>query len=183
MVAVLRDAAFRRKQQPRSSDHVCLTYLRPMRFSISSWVLAAVLLGCGGGDSRPEPRLYRTTFELGPGIPAEARPPSRSSSYLDLIVEDGTCGGADPEDRLERVDIRNDVDALIVTVWMKDLRPGEVCAGVGRDFVHRVKLPEPVRARAIIDAGFSDGEPWAVELEPRGRAARGELRDRFDVFN
>jgi hypothetical protein len=144
--------------------------------------------GCGEsreGDAKRE--LYRTTFHLGPdALWDDPVPPSRHADFLDLIVEDGTCGGeGHPRQRLHRVDVKQDLDAVVISVWMRkdDLAEDVECAGVGILFVRRVKLARPIGERGIIDAGFSKGEPPEVELEPRDRAARRRLRERYHVFN
>ena len=99
-------------------------------------------------------------------------------------MEDGSCG-QDPEERLHRVDVTEDTDALAISVWMREeqLEEGTGCAGVGIDFVWRMALDHPIGERGIIDAGYSKGEPWEVELEPRDPGARRRLRGRYDVFN
>jgi hypothetical protein len=102
---------------------------------------------------RRETGTYVTGFALVGGDTAADLTRLRQQRHLTIGVSDGICAGTDerpPEQRFERVELRETREQVVGTVRMRQTR-GEVCSGVGQGFTATVRLARPIGPRALID--------------------------------
>jgi hypothetical protein len=62
----------------------------------------------------------------------------------------------------------------MITVWVRESSSGRICAGVGAEIIHLVRLGHPLGSRVLVDGSTS---PPAV----RGRSVQGALSSAVGV--
>jgi len=163
---------------------------------LGATVFAAVAIGSAVGAERGDrahvPRSYKAMWSSprSSSVGHGARPFRRDSRTLDIAVMDGTCFPSAPAEqtdarrRLGQVIVREARDRVTVAVIMRPERPlpaGEACAGVGKDFLYRVRLRHPVGRRAVVSDQVYDAPDTpiiyrALDHSIQGRLERSYLR-------
>ncbi len=162
--------------------------------AIGAMVLVALIVGAlvlpQQGDQKGAPLLYKASWTPPQGGRLEpgARAFRRDRRTFDIAVEDGTCfpsepaSRTDPRRRLRQVRVRERQDRVIITVVMRPERPlpaGEVCGGVGRAFLHRVRLAHPVRRRAVVSDQVYDAPATPIIYRALDHSIQGRLERRY----
>jgi hypothetical protein len=113
------------------------------------------------------------------------RLPSPRTNRLRIILETGSCSPgravADVRERLDHVEYARsgNMVRLLVLIRPPKLEPGYSCAGVGIDYVLRMRLPERIGRTVLLDA--SNVPSTRIADLRRGRChACG--RQRLDLF-
>lgn len=162
--------------------------------AIGAMVLVALIVGAlvlpHRGDQKGAPLLYKASWTPPQGGRLEpgARAFRRDRRTFDIAVEDGTCfpsepaSRTDPRRRLRQVRVRERQDRVIITVVMRPERrlpAGEGCAGVGRAFLHRVRLAHPVRRRAVVSDDVYDAPDTPIVYRALDRTVQGRLEREY----
>ena len=88
-------------------------------------------------------------------------PPDPNATTIPILVEGGACVEPDG-DRIITEIVVQDEDAVVITVWTRNIDMPAMCAGVGIDLEAEAALDLPLGDRALLDGGLLPPAPIEI---------------------